>query len=143
MIVPDVNLMIYAVDQSSPMHRQARRWLEERLSGSETIGLSWNVLLAFLRITTRQGPLRHPLSLARAFDLVDAWLDQPSVTVLHPGPRHARLLRDLLEPLGVGGNLTSDAHLAAIAIEHGAELCSFDTDFARFHGLRWRNPLAS
>src|SRR5579863_1618476 len=142
MIVPDVNLLIYAVDRGAPLHRQARRWLEERISGSETIGLPWNVLLAFLRITTRQGPLRHPLSRDQAFDLVESWLDQPSVVVLHPGPRHARLLRDLLEPLGTGGNLTSEAHLAAIAIEHGAELCSSDTDFMRFQGLRWRNPLA-
>ena len=84
----------------------------------------------------------HPLSVAQAFDLVDVWLNQPSVKVLHPGP-DARLLRDLLQPLGSGGNLTSDAHLAAIAIEHGAQLCSCDVDFARFHGLRWRNPLAS
>lgn len=143
MIVPDVNLLIYAVDRGAPLHRQARRWLEERISGSETIGLPWNVLLAFLRITTRQGPLRHPLSLDQAFDLVESWLDQPSVVVLHPGPRHARLLRDLLHPLGTGGNLTSDAHLAAITIEQGAELCSSDTDFMRFPGLRWRNPLAA
>jgi toxin-antitoxin system PIN domain toxin len=143
MIVPDVNLLIYAVDRDSPLHPRAKRWWEDSLSGTETIGLCWNVLLAFLRITTRQGPLRHPLSLTQAFDLIDDWLDQPSVTVLYPGRGHSRFLRDLLGPLGVGGNLTSDAHLAAIAIEHGAELCSLDTDFARFRGLRWRNPLAS
>jgi toxin-antitoxin system PIN domain toxin len=143
MIIPDVNLLIYASNRDAPLHRAARRWLEATISGSETIGLPWNVLLAFLRITTRQGPLRNPLSLDKAFDLVESWLDQPSVVVLHPGPRHARLLRDLLEPLGTGGNLTSDAHLAAIAIEQGAELCSSDTDFVRFHGLRWSNPLAA
>jgi len=143
MIIPDVNLLIYASNRDAPLHRAARRWLDATISGSETIGLPWNVLLAFLRITTRQGPLRNPLSLDKAFDLVESWLDQPSVVVLHPGPRHARLLRDLLEPLGTGGNLTSDAHLAAIAIEQGAELCSSDTDFVRFHGLRWSNPLAA
>jgi len=143
MIIPDVNLLIYASNRDAPLHRAARRWLEATISGSETIGLPWSVLLAFLRITTRQGPLRNPLSLDKAFDLVESWLDQPSVVVLHPGPRHARLLRDLLEPLGTGGNLTSDAHLAAIAIEQGAELCSSDTDFVRFHGLRWSNPLAA
>jgi toxin-antitoxin system PIN domain toxin len=142
MIVSDANLLIYAVNKSAPLHRRAKSWLEEVLSGTETIGLPWNVVLAFLRITTRQGPLRHPLSLAQAFNIVDTWLEQPGVTVIHPGPRHARLLRNLLEPLGTGGNLTSDAHLAAIAIEHGAELCSSDSDFARFAGLRWRNPLA-
>jgi toxin-antitoxin system PIN domain toxin len=79
---------------------------------------------------------------AQALDIIDAWLAESSVTLIHPGPRHARLLRDLLEPLGAGGNLTSDAHLAAIAIEYRAELCSSDSDFARFAGLRWRNPLA-
>src|SRR5580704_4983618 len=121
MIVPDVNLLIYAVDRGAPLHRQARRWLEARISGSETVGLPWNVLLAFLRITTRQGPLRRPLSFAQAFNIVDTWLEQPAVTVIHPGPRHARLWRNLLEPLGTGGNLTSDAHLAAVAIEYGAE----------------------
>jgi toxin-antitoxin system PIN domain toxin len=142
MIVPDANLLIYAVNKSAPLHRQAKSWLEEVLSDAETIGLPWNVVLAFLRITTRQGPLRHPLSLAQAFNIVDAWLEQPAVNVIHPGPRHARLLRDLLEPLGTGGNLTSDAHLAAMAIEYGAELYSSDSDFARFAGLRWRNPLA-
>jgi toxin-antitoxin system PIN domain toxin len=143
MILPDANLLIYAVDKGSPLHRKAKSWLEDAMSGPETIGLPWNVLLAFLRLTTRRGPLRNPLSPAQAFDVVDNWLGEPSVTVVHPGPRHARLLRDLVEPLGIGGNLTSDAHLAAIAIEQGAELCSSDTDFARFHGLRWRNRLAT
>ena len=142
MTVPDENLLISAVNRSAPLHQRARSWLEEALSGAETIGIPWNVVLAFLRITTKQGRLRHPISLAQAFNIVDAWLEQPAVTVIHPGPRHARLLRDLLEHLGTGGNLTSDAHLAAIAIEYGAELCSSDSDFARFHGLRWRNPLA-
>ena|SRR5215469_7658654 len=141
MIVPDVNLLIYAVNRAAPLHKKAYSWLEEAIAGPDTVGLPWNVLLAFLRLTTRRGPLSHPLSLAQSLDLVDAWLSLPSVTIVHPGPRHARLLRDLLEPWGAGGNLTSDAHLAAIAIEHGAELCSSDSDFARFAGLRWRNPL--
>jgi hypothetical protein len=142
MIVPDANLLIYAANRSAPLHNRAKSWLEEALSGTETVGLSWNVLLAFLRVTTRSGPLARPLSPTQAFTVTDGWLSQLAVTVIHPGPRHARLLRDLLEPLGTGGNLTSDAHLAAIAIEYGAELCSSDSDFARFRGLRWRNPLA-
>ncbi len=142
MIVPDVNLLIYAVNRDAPLHRQAKRWLESLMEGPETVGLPWNVLLAFIRLTTRQGPLQRPLSLTQSFDLIDEWLDCPSVNVLHPGPRHARVLRELIEPLGIGGNLTSDAHLAAIALEHGAELCSCDGDFARFKGLRYRNPLA-
>ena len=109
--------------------------------GRETVGFPWNVLLAFLRLTTRPGLFRRPLSPETAFDLVASWLDQPSATIVHPGPRHLAVLRELLMPLGTGGNLTSDAHLAALAIEHGAELCSSDTDFERFRDLRWRNPL--
>lgn len=104
--------------------------------------MPWNVLLAFIRLTTRPRLFRRPLSMDVAFDLVAAWLDQTSAIVVHPGPRHLQILRGLLDPLGTYGNLTSDAHLAALAIEHGAELCSSDTDFARFQGLKWRNPLA-
>jgi uncharacterized protein len=112
------------------------------MSGSESVGLSWNVLLAFLRLTTRAGVFRRPLPLVSAFDVLAAWLEQPCVVVVDPCPRHFRILRDLLLPLGTGGNLTSDAHLAALAVEHGAELCSTDNDFARFASLRWRDPLA-
>lgn len=141
MILVDANLLIYAVNQDAPLHRRAKSWLESAFSGPETVGLSWNVLLAFLRLTTRQGLFRRPLPVEAAFDLVAAWLDQPSSTVLHPGPRHLAILRDLLLPMGAGGNLVSDAHLAALAIEHGAQLCSSDADFARFPGLKWRNPV--
>jgi hypothetical protein len=115
--------------------------LESALSGQETVRFPWNVLLAFLRLTTRLGLFGHPLTMETAFGLPASWLDQPSATIVHPGPRHLTVLRDLLAPLGAGGNLTSDARLAALAIEHGAELCSSDTDFARFKGLKWRNPL--
>jgi uncharacterized protein len=142
MILVDANILICAVNEDSPLHQGAKEWLEAAISGTETVALSWNVLLAFLRLTTRAGLFRNPMPLETAFDLVDSWLDQPSVTLLQPGPRHARVLRDLLQPIGTGGNLTSDAHLAAPAIEHGAEVCSFDADFARFPGLKWRNPLA-
>jgi hypothetical protein len=142
MIILDANLLIYAVNGDSPLNRKAKSWLESALSGQETVGLAWNVLLAFLRLTTRPGLFRHPLTVDTAFDLVASWLDQPSVTIVHPGPRHLPVLRELLRPLGTGGNLTSDAHLAALAIEHRAELCSSDTDFARFYGLQWRNPLS-
>ena len=141
MIVVDVNLLIYAVNQDSPDHGRAKAWLESMVSGTETVGLPWIVLLAFLRLTTRTGLFQKPLTVEAAFDLVDAWLQQPSVTVPEPTSRHLRTLRDLVSPLGTGGNLTSDAHLAAIAIEHGAELCSTDNDFERFNRLRWRNPL--
>jgi toxin-antitoxin system PIN domain toxin len=142
MIIPDANLLIYAVNEDTAHHRKAKSWLEAALSGPETVGLSWHVVLAFLRLTTRPSLFQHPLSLETAFVLIQEWLDQPAVIVIHPGPRHARILRDLLLPLGTGGNLTSDAHLAALAVEQGAELCSSDSDFARFPGLKWKNPLA-
>lgn len=104
--------------------------------------LPWIVLLAFLRLTTRPGLFQKPLPVETAFGRVDAWLDQPSVTVPQPAAHHFRTLRDPVLPLGTAGNLTYDAHLAARANEHGAELCSTDTDFARFRRLKWRNPLA-
>ena len=142
MILLDANLLIYAVNADAPLNRKAKAWLGSALSGQETVGFSWSVLLAFLRLTTRPGLFGHPLPIDTAFDLVASWLDQPSATIVHPGPRHLQVVRELLLPLGTGGNLTSDAHLAALAIEHRAELCSSDTDFARFHGLNWRNPLS-
>ncbi|HLH44328.1 MAG TPA: type II toxin-antitoxin system VapC family toxin [Bryobacteraceae bacterium] len=141
MIVVDVNLLIYAVNEDAPLHRKAKSWLEAVISGTETVGFGWSVLLAFLRLTTRMGLFNKPLNTSTAFDLMDAWLQQPSVTLVEPTLHHMRILRDLILPLGTGGNLTSDAHLAALAIEHGAELCSTDNDFERFPGLRWRNPL--
>lgn len=142
MILLDANLLIYAVNQDAPLHRRAKPWLEAAMSGQETVGFSWIVVLAFLRLTTRTGLFRRPLKVESALDIVASWLDQTSATIVHPGPRHLPILRELLRPLGTGGNLTSDAHLAALAIEHGAELCSSDADFARFGGLQWRNPLA-
>jgi uncharacterized protein len=142
MILPDTNLLIYATNTDTPMHRPARAWLERSLSGHEPVGFSWVVLLGFLRLTTRAGLFRSPLRVDAAFELVAEWLAQPGVQLVHPGSRHFEILRGLLEPLGTGGNLTSDAHLAALAIEYNALLCSSDSDFARFTGLRWKNPLA-
>jgi uncharacterized protein len=111
------------------------------VSGTEAVRLPWIVLLAFLRLTTRPGPFQKPRRVETAFNSVDTWLQQPAVTVPEPSTRHLRTLRDLVLPLGTGGNVISDAHLAALAIEHGAELCSTDADFARFGRVRWRNPL--
>lgn len=141
MIIIDANLLIYAVNEDAPLHDKARVWLEEVLSGTETAGFSWSVLLAFLRLATKPGIFMRPLPVETALDLVDAWLGQPCAVTVSPGVRHGRILRDLLMPLGTGGNLTSDAHLAALAIEHGAELCSCDSDFQRFARVRWRNPI--
>jgi toxin-antitoxin system PIN domain toxin len=103
--------------------------------------MSWLVLLAFIRLSTRSAVVERPLEVEAALDIVDSWLAQPCTTVVHPTARHAAVLRELLAPLGTAGNLTSDAHLAALAIEHGALLCSCDTDFSRFSGLRFSDPL--
>ncbi len=137
----DVNLLLYAVNEDAPPHEAARSWLESALSGTETIALSWSVLLAFLRLATRSAVFPRPLGVEQAFEVVESWVSQPCVAIVHPTERHAQVLKDLLVPLGTAGNLTTDAHLAALALEHGAELCSCDRDFARFPGLRWSNPL--
>lgn len=142
MKIPDANLLLYAVDSASPRHAAARRWLEDRLSGTETVGFAWVVLLAFLRLGTNPRVFRDPLDPREALDLIEEWLAQPCAAVVEPTDRHPAILRELLEPLGTAGNLTTDAHLAALAIEHGAELCSCDADFSRFPGLRWTDPLA-
>jgi uncharacterized protein len=139
--LPDVNVLLYAVDESSHHHAGARAWLEDALSGTETVAFCWSVLLAFVRLGTRPVVFEQPLDADEALDLVEGWLGQPCATVVHPTARHATVLRDLLRPLGTAGNLTTDAHLAALAVEHGAELCSYDADFSRFAGLRCTNPL--
>lgn len=141
MKLPDVNLLLYAVDERSARHEPARAWLDAVLSGSETVAFPWAVLLAFVRLSTRPAVFEQPLTPGEALDIVDAILAQPCTTVIHPTDRHAAVLRELLAPLGTAGNLTTDAHLAALAIEHGAQLCSCDADFSRFTGLRWTDPL--
>jgi toxin-antitoxin system PIN domain toxin len=141
MKLPDVNLLVYAVDETSPLHERALPWLDATLSGTEPVGFAWSVLIGFVRITTRAQILANPVPVEMAFNIVEAWLAQPNALVLHPTERHLAVLRGLIEPLGTAGNITSDAHLAALAIEHGAEVCSADIDFARFRGLRWSNPL--
>jgi toxin-antitoxin system PIN domain toxin len=125
-----------------PSHERASAWLEEVLSGTEEVGFAWVVLLGFTRISTNPRIYEEPLASTEAFDVVDDWLAQPVASVIEPTSRHAAVLRELLEPLGTGGNLVGDAHLAALAIEHGAELYSRDNDFARFSGVRWVDPLA-
>jgi len=139
--LPDANLLLYAVDERSPRHDPARAWLESVLSGGETVAFAWTVLLAVVRVSTRTVVFERPLTPSEALALVDGWLAQPVATVVHPTDRHATVLHELLAPLGVAGNLVSDAHLAALCIEHGAELCSSDADFSRFSGLRWSDPL--
>lgn len=140
MQVPDVNVLLYATDATAPAHSPCHVWLKGALGGSEPVGFAWAVLLAFLRLSTKAQVFRNPLSVVEALGQVELWLSQPASVIVHPSERHVGVLRGLLKPLGTAGNLTSDAHLAAIAIEHGATLVSCDTDFARFQGLTWRNP---
>lgn len=141
MKVLDLNLLLYALDTSSPRHERAKAWLELTLSGQETVALPWVVLLGFLRLSTKAVVFREPLSPEEALDVLDGWLAQPAVTVVHPGRRHGAVLRELLSAFGTAGNVVTDAHLAALAIEHSAELCSSDADFSRFPGVRWVDPL--
>ena len=141
MILVDANLLIYAVNQDAPRHEAARTWFEQMLSGGERVGLPWVSLLAFLRITTRPGILANTLTVEQATDFVDAWLDQPFVEPVAPGSGHWPILRHLVHAAGTGGNLTSDMHLAAMAIERGASIYSADHDFQRFAGLDHVDPL--
>ena len=142
MIVPDVNLLVYAYNRDAREHAGSRAWWENLLGSSQTVGLPWAVSCGFIRLMTHPAVLVTPLQPLRAIAHVKSWLDRPNVEVLDPGPRHLEVLEELLGNLGVAGNLTTDAHLAALAIEHQCELHSNDADFARFSGLRWRNPLS-
>lgn len=141
MKLPDVNLLLYGIDEDSPRHQVARGWVESLFGGTETVALAWAVMLAFVRLTTKPQVMTRPFTVEEALDVVEGWLARPNVVVVHPTDRHAHILRELLAPLGTGGNLTTDAHLAALSIEHGAELCSSDADFSRFPGVRWQDPL--
>lgn len=140
MKVVDANVLLYAVNADAPHHETARRWLDTELNGTETVGFAWVALLAFLRLSTNPSLFARPLAPEGAFDVVEACLAQPAAVVLQPTPRHVALLRGLLEPLGMAANLVNDAHLAGLTLEHGAEVVSFDSDFARFPGVRWRTP---
>jgi toxin-antitoxin system PIN domain toxin len=141
-IVVDLNLLLYAVNSDAPHHRGARAWWQATLDADEPVGLAWVVVLGFVRIATNPRILPHPIQADQALEVVDEWLAGPPVRLLEPTERHWPILADLLRPLGAAGNLVTDAHVAALAIEHGATLCSTDNDFSRFPGLRWRNPLA-
>lgn len=142
MKVVDLNLLIYATNSDAPDHERAFDWWQRVIGGEESVGLPWVVLLGFLRLTTRTGLLPRPLSIEQATGVIDEWLAQPVSVVVLPGERHWSVLKDLLKPIGAAGNLTTDAHLAALAIEHGATLCTSDRDFARFEGLKYENPLS-
>jgi uncharacterized protein len=135
MKLPDVNVLLFAVNEGCPEHDAARAWLESAFEEPRGVGFAWMALLGFVRLATRRGIFPKPLAVEDALLVVRTWIDEPRASVLHPTERHAPLLARLLIPAGTGGNLTTDAHLAAIAIEYGATLGSFDRDFERFSGL--------
>lgn len=141
MIVPDINLLVYAYNSDAPDHDPAREWWEVSLSGTRPVGLAWVVMLGYLRLMTSRNVLIDPFAASDAIGHVRSWLARPQVLVLSPGARHLDLLEDLMQAADAPGQLTTDAHLAALAIEHQAEIHSNDSDFSRFPGLRWTDPL--
>lgn len=140
-MIVDANLLLYAVDRSAPHHPAALAWFENALNGDRQVGLPWPSLLAFVRISTHSRASTNPLAPEQAWRIVQGWLDVPTVWVPTPTPRHASVLGTLVSRYRISGNLVPDAHLAALAVEHGVVLCSTDTDFARFEEIRWENPL--
>jgi uncharacterized protein len=142
MILPDINLLVHAHNIDSPKHDAAREWWDAQLAGTTGIALAWIVVLGFVRITTHAGILRNPWPPNEALGRVEQWLALPHVFIPSPSERHFPLLRSLILQAGTAGNLTTDAHLAALAIERGLVLHSTDADFGRFPGLKWINPIA-
>jgi hypothetical protein len=140
-IAPDANLLIYANDPVSPFHSASRSWLESILSGQEPVGIPVLSIYGFLRFVTNPRLGRNPVSFQKASDIVNTWLELPQVNILYPGDRHWDLLQQLAAQVRIGGNIISDATIAAIALEYGAVIHTNDRDFARFPGLRWHNPL--
>jgi uncharacterized protein len=136
----DTNVLIYAVSKDAQLHSVANPWFVEALSGSETIGFCWQVLIGFIRLMTHPSISLSPLRPEYAITLVKSWMAQPAVTILMPTDRHLNIVQELLDSVGIAGNLVNDAHIAALAIEHGATVYSFDNDFSRFPRVRWAMP---
>lgn len=141
MILIDANLLVYAHVTSFAQHEKARAWLDDRINGAAPVGLPWPSLLAFARIVSNPRIFDRPATLSAAWGQVESWLAAKSVWVPLPTDRHQLVLGSLLANSDSRANLVPDAHLAALAIEHGLQLCSADGDFARFHALEWQNPL--
>lgn len=141
MILVDANLLVYAHVRAFAQHERAREWLDERLNGAAPVGLPWQSLVAFLRLTTNPRVFAQPEPAGDAWRQVVAWLDSERAWIPQPSERHREILGELVAAPGIKANLVHDAHLAALAIEHGLILCSTDGDFARFPELRWENPL--
>jgi len=141
LILIDANILLYAEDSLHPRHQQARVWWDGQLSGTGIVCLCWTVMSAFIRIGTNPRVFEHPLSLEQALARVQSWMDQPCTRVVRPTERHWIVFQQVLTDGQAVANLVTDAHLAALAIEHGCELASTDSDFARFAKLKWKNPL--
>jgi uncharacterized protein len=140
-ILLDANVLLYAYNADAPQQRAAARWLGELLDSGEPVGLPTPTIWAFLRISTNARIWTNPLTAEQAFSFIEQWLTQPGVVVVHPGPRHLELLRQLVSEFDAKGMLVSDAVLAALALEFGATLASTDQNFRRFPSIRWTNPL--
>lgn len=138
----DANILLYAVDEDSRFHAAARDWLESALNGSRRVGLPWMSLTAFARMATHPRALRDPLTPVEAWQFVDEWLDAPATWVPAPGRGHREILGRLIRSLDLRSNLVTDASLAALCIEHGMQIVSADSDFARFTEIGWLNPVA-
>ena len=138
----DANVLIYAVNGSGDddRYRDSRAWLEQSLVGVEVVGFSWIVVLAFIRLTTKIGLFPNPLTVAQANECVRLWLAQPAAVMVEPTARHFDVLAGLLNQVGTGGNLVSDAHLAALASEHDATIVTYDTNFVRVAGVASSTP---
>ena len=143
MILVDANLLLYAYHERAEQHDASRAWLESVLSGPEMVGFAWLTLWAFLRIGTNPRVFERPFSISEAEAVVSSWLAQPAAGILEPEERHWEILRRLIREGQATGPLVMDAVIAAIALEHGATLCTTDRDFSRFTGLKWMNPLAT
>lgn len=143
MIIPDINLLVYAYDSDAPRHARARQWWEDAVRGTRDIGIAWVVAIGFVRIITSRAVMARPMGAATALRNVRTWLEQPSVRVVQPGPRHLDILGTFVEAGAIASAVVTDAHIAALAVENQAEVHSNDADFGRFPGLRWTNPLTT
>ncbi len=140
MNIVDTNVLLYAVNEADPRHRESRTWLNDALGGSEAVGFAWLALLGFIRLSTKEGVFPAPLQPDQALGLVRQWTTQRASTFVSPTSRHLDVLAGLIGQLGTGGNLVNDAHLAALAVEHHATIVTYDNDFGRFPGVSWATP---
>ncbi|MCC6954267.1 MAG: type II toxin-antitoxin system VapC family toxin [Deltaproteobacteria bacterium] len=142
MIIPDLNLLVYAYNEDAPHHLVAREWWAKVIGSGDQIALPWIVVNGFLRLMSNRAVLVHPLTPSEALDRVEEWFAQRNVQAIEPGPRYLEILKRIFrDRSSIGSELMTDAHIAALAIEYNAEVHSNDMDFGRFTGLKWKNPL--